>query len=135
MLQPESEETITKTLKTALEIGLGQACSWLTDNKAMSALKRVFTREVGESSWEDAEKNHPNRSKVLMEYKGKKYSGISNISLLNLDACKTILYMVNMRNIFQSCKVKEDQMASHSLTRLSVFMINEETKNKRPMVR
>lgn len=63
-------EVRRKSLLTAIEAGLHFACSALIDNKRTAALKRVFIRETGEKNWEEAEQNHPNKAKELLEFKG-----------------------------------------------------------------
>ena len=74
MLQAEGETVINSALEKAIDCGLTPACQWVIDQKSQSALKRIFTRELGETSWEEAEAKHPNKAKELMNFKGSNMS-------------------------------------------------------------
>lgn len=70
ILQSEGQATREAALTTAIQEGTTHSCQWVTAEKNRAALQRIFCREVGAQTWEEAERKHPNRTKELMGFQG-----------------------------------------------------------------
>ena len=58
----------------AVKESLAKACTWLTIRKHKEAAKRVFIKETGSLSWQNAQDTYPAHAEKLMTYAGNYYS-------------------------------------------------------------
>ena len=52
---------------------LAKACTWLAIEKQKEAAKRVFIKETGSVSWQNAQDTYPAHAEKLMKYAGNYY--------------------------------------------------------------
>ena len=54
----------------AVKESLAKACTWLTIEKQKEAAKRVFIKETGSLSWQNAQDTYSSHTEKLMKYEG-----------------------------------------------------------------
>ena len=52
---------------------LAKACTWLAIERQKEAPKRVFIKETGSVSWQNAQDTYPAHAEKLMKYAGNYY--------------------------------------------------------------